>query len=99
MTGIDESIAAAPIHEFQLVHRIRPPGGGLGWSQTQTAWSNAADTKAALDDLVRLHGLDPAELVGAAADRAAAAPAPAASPSSAPGAGSDPGAGTAPAGM
>ncbi len=99
MTDLDEAIAAAPIHEFQLVHRIRARIEEGGWSQTQTAWSNADDTMYSLRKLVELHGLDPAELVGAAAERAAEATAAAPTPSPAPDAGGDPGAATAPAGM
>jgi hypothetical protein len=99
MTDPSEAVAEAPIHEFQLVHRIRQATEPYGWSQTQTAWSNAADTQRELEDLVQLHGLDPDELVGAAAERAAAAPAGEPGPSPAPEAGSDPGADVAPAGM
>ncbi len=99
MTDLGETIAAAPIHEFQLVHRIRGSTGPFGWSQTQTAWSNAADVQRSLDEWVSTYGLDPHELVGAAAERAAEATAAAPVPSPAPDAESDPGAATAPAGM
>lgn len=99
MTDLNEAIARAPIHEFQVVHRTRPGDGSPGWSQEQSEWGNAMLAHDTISAHVAAHGLDPHELVGAAAERAAEASAELASQSSAPDAGGHPGAATEPQGM
>ena len=73
MADLDETIAAAPIHEFQVVHRVRPGDGSAGWSQVQSEWGNAALAHDTVNAIAAQHGLDPNELVGASAEHAAEA--------------------------